>query len=1226
MVRRIVMLVWVMFIVLGLSVQVNAVGLSPNAGCEDVVKSFLANLGREIFSHKSLEIGGNIHLIYTVAYARNFETYYTFYDGERWASPVYVGGEYPYLFADSDGRVFVSSVIGRTPYLYMYDGVWHRLKISDGPATTSLIFKFRGHIYVAWREVHSVYIAELSGYSLKERKKIADEIGAVRSIEFKNGKIIVKEESPNHLITREFSFPNLREIWRNSVSKIILSTNNIPRTEPRQPAMWTYMVYLDGDNNLDSYGNDDVQQMMDGFDPNGDGKVYVVVLQDHDGSGDTELFYIDSQGKHQLSAPWLNSEENMGDPQTLIDFVTWTVQNYPAKYYMLDLWNHGGSYNGACWDDTDGSDNLNLPEIKYALKTIYETIGREIDCYGYDACLMAELAADYQVKQYVNYTLASEQVEGGAGWNYVNLINKLTTQPETTPEEYAYYHVNNADDNSLSTFSAVNNTRFDYYFIPAFNWFCQKLKHKAGTYSSVISSAWSNAQDYYGYHKDLGDFVQYIYNNINDPEIKNAAKWVLDNISIGTGCIVDAFGGCGIAETNDATDLGSNFYLVIETQYDEMLNANNDINNQEPLCQITSPTDGSSVPITAGTITVQGTASDPDGSVQKVQVKLDRGDWIDAAGTDSWSITLDISNLSIGTHYIFARSYDGTDFSWFQMVRIELIPRTDIPDLVIEDSDVQVSPSNPNEGDIVTITATVHNLGNNDSYNVNVTFYLDAIAPNNEIATLNAGDIPINGSAQVSYQWNTTGVVGEHTILALADSTHSIAELNERNNTGKVNITIYGYGVSAVCETNESYVRPNETTTYTVTVRNTGTYDDSYTIRTYGATDGWIAAVFPTYITLAPGEVSTVNLTVKAPENSTDGDKAIIFVEVVSSGNPSKMATVSTTTIVSTKIILLVDDDDGYNYESYFINALNDAGYSYDIWDVSNLGSPSADTLLRYKVVIWTTGDDYTSTLSSTDENNLIQFLENGGRLFLSSQDYLWDVSGGSDGSISNTFINNYLGVSEVNNDVSYTSVVGVSGDPIGDGLSLTLNYPYTNYADTITVGNGGAAIFTYNGQPTAVRLDGGKYRTVFLAFSFEAVENADSTTGAQLMDRIITWLLGGSAAGTTYTVQGYVYYPNGSPAINVSVYIAINDTVVTLTKTDSSGFYSVQISANAGDVLKVYVSIGNAYGENSTTLGNDTTVQLDIMMSGSISEIPAVWIVLFCIAVPTILINRRRR
>ena len=54
----------------------------------------------------------------------------------------------------------------------------------------------------------------------------------------------------------------------------------------------------------------------------------------------------------------------------------------------------------------------------------------------------------------------------------------------------------------------------------------------------------------------------------------------------------------------------------------------------------------------------------------------------------------------------------------------------------------------------------------------------------------------------------------------------------------------------------------------------------------------------------------------------------------------------------------------------------------------------------------------------------------------------------GNDGSISNDFVNNYLGVDVVENDYSYSSVYGLSGDPIGDGLSISLSYPYDNYAD----------------------------------------------------------------------------------------------------------------------------------------------------------------------------------
>ena len=39
-------------------------------------------------------------------------------------------------------------------------------------------------------------------------------------------------------------------------------------------------------------------------------------------------------------------EVDTGDPQTLVDFVTWSIQNYPAKKYALVLSDHGGGWTG----------------------------------------------------------------------------------------------------------------------------------------------------------------------------------------------------------------------------------------------------------------------------------------------------------------------------------------------------------------------------------------------------------------------------------------------------------------------------------------------------------------------------------------------------------------------------------------------------------------------------------------------------------------------------------------------------------------------------------------------------------------------------------------------------------------------------------------------------------------------------------------------------------------
>jgi parallel beta-helix repeat protein len=82
--------------------------------------------------------------------------------------------------------------------------------------------------------------------------------------------------------------------------------------------------------------------------------------------------------------------------------------------------------------------------------------------------------------------------------------------------------------------------------------------------------------------------------------------------------------------------------------------------NQPPTCEITSPTSQDSL---SGVYTAIGLADDPDGTVTLVQIRIDDGGWIQAEGLTSWSYSWNTSNASDGEHTIYARSFDGTDYS-----------------------------------------------------------------------------------------------------------------------------------------------------------------------------------------------------------------------------------------------------------------------------------------------------------------------------------------------------------------------------------------------------------------------------------------------------------------------------------------------------------------------------------------------------------------------------------
>ncbi len=352
------------------------------------------------------------------------------------------------------------------------------------------------------------------------------------------------------------------------------------------------------------------------------------------------------------------------------------------------------------------------------------------------------------------------------------------------------------------------------------------------------------------------------------------------------------------------------------------------------------------------------------------------------------------------------------------------------------------------------------------------------------------------------------------------------------------------------------------------------------------------------YLTYVSG--STLTYT----DNSvTNGVTYYYYVTAVNAnGEGAKSNEVSATPHASTpsNTILLVDDDGGKDYESYFKQALSDAGYTYDVWDVSSKGVPSASTLNTYKVVIWTTGSTWENTLTSDEQNALISYLNAGGKLYLSSQDLLWDLSGGNDGSVSNTFVNNYLGVSAVANDKSYTSVKGISGDPISGAFStLSLDYPFYNYADEITPGSSTPIFDDSSGKATAVRYDSGSFRTVFTAFSFEAVEKASATNGAQLMKNIIEWLLnGGGSSGSAPSAplnlkaeagDGYVTLTWNAPSSNggsaITSYKIYRGTSSGgesyLTSVSGSTLTYTDSSVTNGVTYYYYVTAVNAKGES---------------------------------------------
>jgi len=98
------------------------------------------------------------------------------------------------------------------------------------------------------------------------------------------------------------------------------------------------------------------------------------------------------------------------------------------------------------------------------------------------------------------------------------------------------------------------------------------------------------------------------------------------------------------------------------------------VENKKPTIIVTGPEDGKEV---SEKFKVKGTASDEDGTVTKVELSIDGGNWQTAQGTDSWSLVLDARDLTEGEHNISVRCHDGKDFSEVLIVMVSVVDTDD---------------------------------------------------------------------------------------------------------------------------------------------------------------------------------------------------------------------------------------------------------------------------------------------------------------------------------------------------------------------------------------------------------------------------------------------------------------------------------------------------------------------------------------------------------------------
>ncbi|MCD6310036.1 MAG: S8 family serine peptidase [Candidatus Eremiobacteraeota bacterium] len=326
---------------------------------------------------------------------------------------------------------------------------------------------------------------------------------------------------------------------------------------PRVEKYWTVMVYLDGDNDLESFGIEDMNEMETAGSTD---DVNYVVQFDRISGGDTSngnwtttrRYYVTKDDNISIIGSQMiedMGELNMGAPGTLVDFVTWAASEYPARNYMLVLWNHGGGFRAEqnedrppfrdiCQDETNSGDWLTMAELKSALSDIYINIGRKIDILACDACLMGMIEVGYQVRNGADYLVASEEVEPGEGYPYDWITKDLNANPNMTPAQAGKMIVDNYIDYTGGECYSVMNLNLINPVASAVNTLAQKLQTDDPSQYTIGQIA-KTAQSYYrnSDFRDLRGFTIGLRNNIDPgeyPEIYSAADDIYNLLAEGS--------------------------------------------------------------------------------------------------------------------------------------------------------------------------------------------------------------------------------------------------------------------------------------------------------------------------------------------------------------------------------------------------------------------------------------------------------------------------------------------------------------------------------------------------------------------------------------------------------------------------------------------------------------------------------------------------------------------
>ncbi len=437
-----------------------------------------------------------------------------------------------YLFSHQTQSYFVHSkrVLGyQFNPMYGCDSLFYQMSFDTTAPTIKITSPTSGSTHVTYQ--NSIYLAGIS----------SDHGGSgVVSIEYSNS-------AGGSGIATGTTFWNVDGLSLSIGVNIItvtaidfggnIATDTLAVTLKAAAPTWTFMVYMDGDNDLELSAINDFIEMSD-VGSNADINILVLFdrapeLSDDFGNWEGTLLFHVLPGDvpdvdHALAIDL--GEMDMGNPSTLYEFLDMGLALYPADNYVLVLWDHGSATRGICKDKTNSttgqSSYLSLDEICSVLSEHEAATGMHIGLLGMDACYMGTTEVVYELRHNADVIVACQEVSPADGWDYSPVLTHLKANPWMTMLELGddivgHYMQSYAFNSKYETICSVNCSAVDS-FVPIFVAFASQLVDDVSIYYNLISDSRETSEEMqWDYMVDMINFLEQLENRLPPSELRS---------------------------------------------------------------------------------------------------------------------------------------------------------------------------------------------------------------------------------------------------------------------------------------------------------------------------------------------------------------------------------------------------------------------------------------------------------------------------------------------------------------------------------------------------------------------------------------------------------------------------------------------------------------------------------------------------------------------------------